>query len=147
MPIPALDERGLLPAGVHRCSLEEVQARFGQFQSTDRRVHLFQQLQRYVEQARSAAVVRAIVVDGSFVTSKVDPEDIDLMVVLPGDLPGGELSPVVYNAISKRRIRKTYPFDAFVASDGTVEYQELVEFFAQVKAQPGVQKGLLRVEL
>jgi hypothetical protein len=34
MPIPPLDEDGLLPEGIHECSLEEIRARFGSFQVT-----------------------------------------------------------------------------------------------------------------
>jgi hypothetical protein len=147
MPIPPLDERGFLPPGVHPCSLEEIRLRFGEFRRTDRRSHLFRQLERYMREARCAAIVRALVVDGSFVTGKDDPEDIDLVVVLPEALPSGVLNPSAYNTLSKRRIRKMYSFDAFVASDGTIEYRELIEFFAQVKAEPGLRKGVLRVEL
>lgn len=147
MPIPQLDARGFLPAGVHRCSLEEVRERFGSFQGTDRRVRLFEQLESYVAEARCTGVVRAVVVDGSFVTSKRDPSDIDLVVVLPRELPSGPVSPSVYNATSRRRIRKKFPFDVLVAADGSVEYDRFVEFFAQIKEGPGLEKGLLRVEL
>jgi hypothetical protein len=31
----------LLPEGIHDCTLDEIGARFGRFQTTDRRVHLF----------------------------------------------------------------------------------------------------------
>jgi len=41
MPIPDLNEDGLLPEGIHEASLEEVRERFGRFQRTDRRPDLF----------------------------------------------------------------------------------------------------------
>jgi hypothetical protein len=92
-------------------------------------------------------MIRALVVDGSFVTSKAAPGDIDLVVALTSTFPPGGLAPFVYNAISKRRIKAMYPFDVVVVPDGGDAYRAAVEFFAQVKHQPGSTKGLLRVEL
>jgi len=42
MPIPDLNEDGLLSEGVHDCTLDEIGARFGRFQVTDRRIQLFE---------------------------------------------------------------------------------------------------------
>jgi len=42
MPIPALNEHGLLPAGIHDCTLDELKSRFGSFQISDRRNQLFE---------------------------------------------------------------------------------------------------------
>jgi hypothetical protein len=147
MPIPDLDERGVLPPGVYECTLDEIQERFGSFQGTDQRVRLHAALVRYAAEARSTRIIRALIVDGSFITSKPDPEDIDLVVVLGEAVPKTELTPFVYNALSKRRIKAKYPFDVFVVPDGDEEYQTYVDFFAQIKHQPGAVKGLLRVEL
>ncbi len=147
MPIPELTEGGVLPPGVHACSLEEIGQRFGSFQGTDGRVQLYDALVRYVGEARLTKLVRALVVDGSFVTSKPDPGDIDLLVVLPEQLPAADLPPFAYNVLSKKKIRRMYPFDAFIAQDDGPVYREYVAFFAQVKAQPGATKGILRVDL
>jgi hypothetical protein len=147
MPIPALDPRGFLPPGLHACSLDEIEARFGSFQESDRRVRLHAALVRYAAEARASRMIRALVVDGSFVTGKAEPGDIDLVVVLGGTIPRGDLPPFAYNAISKRRIKAMYPFDVVVVPDGGDAYQAAVEFFAQIKHQPGAVKGLLRVEL
>lgn len=147
MPIPDLDHLGVLPPGLHCCSLDEIQLRFGSFQGSDCRVRLHQDLVRYAAEARDTRMIRALVVDGSFVTSKAAPGDIDLVVALAGTFPPGGIAPFVYNAISKRRIKAMYPFDVVVVPDGGDAYRAAVEFFAQVKHQPGSTKGLLRVEL
>lgn len=145
--IPELDKRGLLPNGIHACELDEIRERFGRFQSTDRRCQLFEQLESFVNEARSSGVVAWLLVDGSFVTSKPDPGDIDLVVVLPSDHDfTAELRPVAYNVISKRRVRRRHKFDILVAAEGTPELQRYIEFFQEVKQQPGVRKGVLRVE-
>jgi len=46
MPIPELDARGLLPEGIHPCSMSEIAQRFGRFQRSDRRCRLFERLIR-----------------------------------------------------------------------------------------------------
>src|SRR4051794_27825639 len=118
MSIPDDDEDGTLPPGVHPCTLEEVKDRFGRFRGSDRRSHLYRQLVEYVAQARSTGEVRALIIDGSFVTGKAEPGDIDIIVVISRDLlsePG--LSPRVYNVVSKRRVRKRFELDLFVALD------------------------------
>jgi hypothetical protein len=147
MPIPDLDDRGVLPPGLHSCSLDEIGERFGSFRGSDHRARLHDALVRYAAEARSTRVVRALVVDGSFVTSKPEPGDIDLVVVLGGMMPTGSLPPFVYNALSRRRIKAMFPFDVVVVPDADEEYRVAVEFFAQIKHQPGAVKGLLRVEL
>lgn len=147
MAIPPLTAEGVLPPGVHPCSLDEIQQRFGSFQETDGRVQLYDALARYVDEARRTGLVRAVVVDGSFVTAKPDPGDIDLLVVLSEQLSDVDLPPFAYNVISRKKIRRMYPFDALIAHDDGPAYREYVAFFAQVKAVPGAVKGILRVEL
>jgi hypothetical protein len=73
MPIPGLNDAGLLPPGVHDCTLDELRQRFGVFQTTDRRPKLFDKLQQLVQEAWATGFVAEIIVDGSFVTAKPDP--------------------------------------------------------------------------
>jgi hypothetical protein len=75
MPIPDLNENGLLPEGVYDCTLDEISAQFGQFQTTDRRVRLFERLRMLVEEERQAGLAIEMIVDGSFVTDKPEPYD------------------------------------------------------------------------
>ncbi len=82
MPIPELNQDGFLPEGIHAASLEEVRERFGRFQRTDRRPALFAKLSTYMAEVRASGLVVAVIVDGSFVTAKDEPSDIDLILVL-----------------------------------------------------------------
>ncbi len=130
MSIPALTEHGVLPAGVHTCSLDEIGQRFGSFQGTDCRVRLHAALVRYVAEARRSGLVRALIVDGSFVTAKPDPGDIDLLVVLVEEIPAADLPPFAYNVLSKKKIRRMYPFDALIAPDGSLTHRTYIDFYA-----------------
>src|SRR4051794_3951055 len=82
MPIPRLDEHGFLPPGVHDCTLEEIKERFAVFQESDRRPTLFRKLENLVAEIRVTNMARWLVIDGSFVTAKADPNDIDLILVI-----------------------------------------------------------------
>ena len=148
MPIPPLDEHGLLPAGVHDCTLEEIRARFGSFQGTDRRTRLFQKLQELVAEARAVKFCRSLLVDGSFVTAKLDPNDIDLVLVLPLDHDiKADLTPAAYALVSKKRVQKRYGFDIVSVREQTLEYDEAVAFFHQVRGKRALRKGILRLQL
>src|SRR5690349_17564318 len=98
MAIPDLNEHGLLPVGIHDCTFSELEARFGQnqwvtdTQSDSPREVLCQQrgklcasLKAYLAELRRIGLDVEVLVDGSFVTEKPDPNDIDLIVVFPAD--------------------------------------------------------------
>lgn len=148
MPIPLLDRHGFLPAGVHDCTLDELKGRFGSFQISDQRPKLFQKFLALVAEAQAARFARCLLIDGSFVTAKPDPNDIDLVLVLPfaHDLIA-DLSPAQYNLVSKRRVQKRFGFDIVAVRENTVEYDEAVAFFEQVRHEPALHKGILRLSL
>ena len=103
--IPELYD-GVLPQGIHECTMEEVDQLFGRFQKSDRRLRLTQTLRAFIEAARQSGIVSAVVIDGSYVTIKAKPNDIDVMLVLRRDVFRGlELTPTQYNLRSMRMVR------------------------------------------
>jgi hypothetical protein len=82
--IPPSNEDGYLPPGIHRATLEEIAARFGQ-ESELRQVQM-ESLRWLVDLARRAGVQR-IVVNGSFVTDKLEPNDVDCVLLIGSDFP------------------------------------------------------------
>ena len=148
MPIPALNSDGLLPVGIHEATLDEIRHRFGSFQSSDRRVQLFSQLKQLVTQLSKSGRFAAVVVDGSFVTAKPNPEDIDLIVALRRDHDwNADLGPSDYALVSRPALRRKFGFDVLLATDGGGDYEGFVEFFGRVREDASVQKGMLRIEL
>lgn len=152
MPIPDLVDN-VLPEGVHDCTPEEVAAVFGRFQRSDWRTHLTEQLLRYLAEAKRSGLVTAVIVDGSYVTAKDEPGDIDLIVVLTADHDyTRELRPFEYNVVTKQGIRRMkYPFDVLIRADGSATLAEAVAFFQQVNPDKDAglttrtRKGVLRV--
>ena len=74
MSIPALKSNGELPEGEHCASLDEVERVYGS--STDRRKLMMRGLRDAVSNFVSSNV-ETLWIDGSFVTDKEEPNDID----------------------------------------------------------------------
>jgi len=148
LPIPSLNEHGLLPDGLHECTAEEVRATFGVFNASDRRPRLFRDLERYLSEVQAAGIGKYLVVDGSFVTHKPDPSDIDVLLVLRDDLDiNCPVPPFEYNARSKKYVKREYGLDFYVGFENDPSSTRMMEVFQQVKYQPELAKGLLKITL
>jgi hypothetical protein len=82
--IPDCNDDGYLPAGIHPATLDEIADRFGR-ESELRQVQM-ESLRWLVDLARRAGVQR-IVVNGSFVTDKLEPNDVDCVLLIGPDFP------------------------------------------------------------
>jgi uncharacterized protein DUF6932 len=148
MPIPSLDPSGRLPRGVHDCSIREVEQRFGRFQGSDRRRRLWSALEILIGELRAAGVGIFLLIDGSFVTAKAAPEDIDLILVVSASHDfGRELTLMEYNVLSSGRVRRRHGVDLLVAREDSDQYHRYVKLFQQVRLEPDQNKGILRVTL
>jgi hypothetical protein len=78
--LPPFDDYGNLPAGIHLCTIEELTARFGH--GSEERTTEISELLLLIDTAKKAGV-RRLMVNGSFVTGKLAPNDVDV-VILPG---------------------------------------------------------------
>ncbi|MCY2950730.1 MAG: hypothetical protein NTU53_01985 [Planctomycetota bacterium] len=76
--IPAFNESGYLPPGIHVATIEEVIARFGG--GSEIRRAQGQSLMWLVPVCRAAGIVR-LVINGSFVTSRSEPNDVDCLLL------------------------------------------------------------------
>jgi hypothetical protein len=148
MPIPMLNQDGFLPPGIWDCTLAELRERFGIFSGSDQRVRLFARLDDLFQTMRRSGLFEALLVDGSFVTTKPAPNDIDLVaVLLPGhnferDLPMSE-----YALVSRAMLRRRYGFDVVIAEKDSPLLKTYVEFFSRVRDIPAASKGMLRLSL
>lgn len=151
--IPPLQD-GVLPEGIYDCTIDEVEAVFGRFQRSDRRQQLTQRLRRYIEDVRSSEIATAVIVDGSYVSAKNEPSDIDVVLALRPDFDlSQELRPFEYNIQSKRMVRKLYGFDVLPAVEGSHPYREYVDLVLKVKLGDTElrtnqkRKGVLRITI
>lgn len=132
--IPVLNEHGYLPPGIHRATLAEVAARFGQ-DSSLRRVQM--QSVDWLLPLCKAAKIDRLVIAGSFVTDVLEPNDVDCVL----------LQATSYNEASPAAIEleQGLPFLS-LQTVGPEAFDYLVNvFFASDRN--GVPRGLVEIVL
>lgn len=77
--IPEFNNEGYLPAGIHPATVDEIDQRFGR-ESEIRRVQMESLV--WMIQLSNRAGVERIVVNGSFVTDKLEPNDVDCVLLI-----------------------------------------------------------------
>jgi hypothetical protein len=97
--IPHLNDDGYLPAGIHPATLDDLAARFGQ--ESELRQAQMESVRWLVDLARRAGVAR-IVVNGSFVTDKFEPNDVDCVLLIGPDFP--------HDAVAEAELLAGLPF-------------------------------------
>jgi hypothetical protein len=71
--IPTFNSRGVLPLGEHETTMEEIESRFGFTEDRKRQMIGLKEAMKNLE----GAGVRQVWIDGSFVTKKPNPGDVD----------------------------------------------------------------------
>jgi hypothetical protein len=141
--IPDFRADGYLPEGLHAATEAEIMFRFGAATKLRRRLAL--RLRRWIELSRIVSA-RRLFVDGSFVTAKPEPNDVDAVVWLPGDfaerISRGDLEAIELETMLLTR----QPEEIFAAEDRR-DWDDWVEFFGRTREPDGRRKGLVEVEL
>lgn len=141
--IPSFRDDGYLPEGLHLATEAEVTFRFGAANPHRRRFAL--RLRNWLELARMTHA-RRFLVDGSFVTSKEQPGDIDAVVLLAEDFEQ-QLALASDPAIElEEMLRSQRPEDLFAAEDSR-DWRDWVEFFSRTREPDSRRKGLVEIEL
>lgn len=153
MPIPALDGRGLLPAGVHEADDWEVVAAV--FAFNPHRLALLQQMRLFVRSELAlVAPGLELVIGGSFLTSKELPGDIDCTVLFPAHqiAAHGAALQLLMTDGRKGRIWQTYKVEVYPtiqspqASDFTAFFQYVGEKSAIIhRCSPKDLRGVIKV--
>jgi hypothetical protein len=141
--IPVFRPDGYLPEGLHVAAEAEVTFRFGSSGARRRRLAL--RLRRWIALCRSVSA-RRFLVDGSFVTAKAQPNDIDAVVLLPGDFQRqveGGMEPAIE---LEQMLLTRQPEEIFAAEDDD-DWTGWVSFFSRTREADGRRKGLVEVEL
>lgn len=141
--IPAPDTLGELPAGVHTATWAEVVAVLG---TTPRRRVLCAGLRRALANLQAAGV-RRVFLDGSFVTTKAEPHDIDGCWEWTAAVDVQRLDPVLLDFTHGRQaMQEKYGVDFFLAT--WVEAGSgltFLDFFQRNRAD--APKGMLALHL
>lgn len=156
MSIPALDPTGWLPPGEHECDFDELRERFGSDTSTPIRQQLVRALRSYLTSPYVERYAESLLIDGSFVSSKRQPGDIDLVPVLPAgtllSLPGDGVDPAkVIRGLTgyyAPRLSGKQMIHGFIGEIGTHNYRHWLKWFQQSdRAGEPDKKGILRLPI
>jgi len=87
-----------------------------------------------------------LLVEGSFVTAKADPDDVDAVLLLPPDFRR-LLDERLEAALElEEMLLARHPEEIFAAEDGA-DWDAWVEFFSRTREADGRRKGLVEVQL
>ena len=89
-PLPAFGKEGDLPRGIYRVTLQETLGRFGK--GSWQRVAVAQRLERIYRVAAGTGQLARFVVFGSFITTKREPGDVDVFLLMQDTFDVGLLA-------------------------------------------------------
>ncbi|MFN8285393.1 MAG: hypothetical protein U0V74_01500 [Chitinophagales bacterium] len=144
--IPNFTHDGILPEGVHECTLEEFEKRFA---STYHRRELFEGILKLIAHLKQVKCT-ALYVDGSYVTNKLLPNDFDAC----WDNRNVDLAlvkqkvPVLFDTLPPRKAQKQIYggdiFPAFITEQQSKRY--FIDFF-QIDKRTGQKKGIVKLRI
>lgn len=147
MTLPGLDDRGLLPPGEHVCSIEQLEASFAR--STQRRAQLWNSFKTFIAtELMPWADGMDLVIGGSFLSDKAQPDDIDATLRVPLSAPHGVLSRAVTTfggLAAHARIYGQYRVDFYVTIVGLGN--DFGVFFQYVGEKTAAQMNLYKSDL
>ena len=139
--IPEFDSRGLLPNGVFRTDWEEFVKRFG---GNRRRRQLLKRLKEALDLLAAAGCHR-VYLDGSFVTAKPWPNDIDVCWDIDG-VDAISLDSVFFDFDNGRAAQKARFGAEFFPAQAPQRLKTFLDFF-QVDKETGRPKGIVELLL
>lgn len=144
--IPPLTTQGLLPEGVFEATLSEIAMAFA---NNSIRRDLFMHLEKYLRDFTGSRYIRELYIDGSFVTDKKSPGDIDVFMFLDQSeyLDLINQSPHELAFLHNQFCRQEYSLDLYfkVRTNVTMSMQnnnDFVQYFQYIGVKTGLIKNL-----
>ena len=148
MPIPELMRNGTLPPGLHAATLSEIVERYGAgSEAWERQARL---LQLIVEAALYYRTIKRILVWGSFVTSKLEPNDLDYSIVVGRAYTLERIAEPHRRFLVPIEARQFYGVDKnyLTIHDYPLDkYIELIDFLGMIRGKSAERCGILEISL
>lgn len=144
MALPALNELGDLPPGVHQATLDQVVERFGSDRGqrglcTRRLLHIYALAQR-------TGNLQRFIIFGSYVTAKLEPNDVDVVLVMD-DAFRLEKCPVEFRGLFNHAVAQArYGASIFWIRPGLLIDENVEDFLAYWETKrDGSRRGIVKV--
>lgn len=147
MPIPSFDSYGLLPQGIHNCTVNEIEERLTW---NLHRADLFSKFKDCLANEIEPRFLNPVFFDGSYVTSKEYPEDIDIVLDLRQSPGPQQLEGLIYMQESQASLMDQYNVHFWInlasLNDFSAFFQYVGVKTARLKGlRPSHLKGILRL--
>jgi len=138
--IPDFNKHGNLPAGIYRASIDDIEKRFGL--NSKKRISLFSTFNNFLELIMPFKTnIKQIILDGSFVTTKENPGDIDCIILIKDNT---RFTPEIVDKLVNAK--KLYNIHLFIREERNIkEYKKLLDLFS--KDRDLKLKGVIEVVL
>lgn len=146
MALPKFNEVGDLPPGVHRATLDEVVSRFGA--AWGQRGVCTRRLCHVYALAKRTEQIQRFIIFGSYVTAKLNPGDVDVVLVMAEPFRLQECPIEIRGLFDHAVAQARYGASIFWVRPGLLLSENLEEFIAswQIK-RDGSERGIVEVVL
>lgn len=143
--IPAFEKKsGNLPHGIHDATIEDVLERYN-LRHNPARASRSKALKSFFDFVKEFAV--DMYIDGSYITSKLAPGDVDILVVLPEDFNYHTMEGIRLESIISKNNDKDKELHIFLCKErGDPNFVKWVSWFCTDK-HTHQKKGIVRVRL
>lgn len=146
MALPDFDNGGDLPEGVHNGTIDELIARFGS--GSAQRQAVTATLLRICKLAVETGKLNRLIIFGSYITNKPDPNDVDIILIMRDDFDVTTCSEQTASLFDHNRATAELGASIFWIRPSMLFLETLNEFIShwQIK-RDGSRRGIVEVTL
>lgn len=140
---PEFNKNGDLPIGIHRATLAEVIDHFGK--GSLQRETVAQRLKRIYSMASQTGKVARFIIFGSFITTKIAPQDVDIFLLMDDSFDVGEVkgeTAFIFNHMTAHNYEGASIF--WIRRLAALDGEEEAVTFWQIKRN-GQKRGIVEV--
>lgn len=100
-------------------------------------------IKRLLDEVWNLSFIKQVLMVGSFVTAKSEPNDFDALLVIDGQRFPSELRPFEYRVISRRSASKEFGGDVIAVVDGGDLHRRYLDFFQTTR--DGLPMGIVEI--
>jgi hypothetical protein len=144
MKLPAFNDEGDLPEGVYRARLGEVIARFSSGMA--KRQAVASGLTRIFNLVEATGKLERMVIFGSFITAKTEPNDVDIVLIMQDDFNLGACDEETRKLFDHREAQEEFGASIFWIRPSMLLLENVEQFIEhwQIK-RDGTRRGIVEV--
>ena len=144
MTLPNLNHAGELPIGIHQATIDEVIAQFGS--GTLQREVVTARLQRIYQIVKDTGNLQQLIIFGSYITAKPEPNDVDVVIIFNDDFDLTVCSEEVKRLLDHQQAENEFGASIFWIRPSLLLLETLDKFIESWQAKrDGTRRGIIEV--